>query len=144
MSSLETLLSTGVKCRVWNKGQLLVCDICSNNHKVADCRLRGKCRRCHESGHFVRVCPKPAWYMPGREDDLSSTPSVAPPLGGVSGSAEGHVYNTHVESDVVEEVPASQASQSVLGGGVVTPSVVEGVSASSHAPSETSGGGHGS
>ena len=136
----RNIVIDGVKCRVWYKGQPLVCDICSNNHKAADCPLHGKCRRCHESGHFVRECPKPVWYVPGREDDPSSTSPVAPPLGGVSTPTEGHVIDTHVESDVVEKVPASQASQSVLGRGVVTPSVVEDVSASSHAPSETSRG----
>ena len=136
----RNIVIDGVKCRVWYKGQPLVCDICSNNHKAADCPLRGKCRRCHESGHFVRECPKPVWYVPGREDDPSSTSSAAPPSGGASAPTEGHVIDTHVESVVVEEVPASQASQSVLVGGVATPSVVENVSVSSHAPSETSGG----
>ena len=136
----RNIVIDGVKCRVWYKGQPLVCDICSNNHKAVDCPLRGMCRRCHESGHFVRECPKPVWYAQGREDDPSSTSSAAPPLGGASAPTEGHVIDTHVESDVVEEVPASQASQSVLVGGVAAPSVVENVSASSHAPSETSGG----
>ena len=103
----------GVKCRVCYKCQPLVCNICSNNQKAADWSLRGKCRRCHESGHFVPDSPKPVWYMPGREDDPSSALSVGPPLGGVSASAEGHVHHSHVESDAVEEVPASQASQSV-------------------------------
>ena len=42
-----------------------MCDICNNNHKAADCPLKGKCRRFHEAGHFVRNCPKPLWYVPG-------------------------------------------------------------------------------
>ena len=48
-----------VKCRVWYKGQPLACDICSNNHKAADCPLHNKCRRSHQAGHFIRDCPKP-------------------------------------------------------------------------------------
>ena len=53
-----------------------------------------------------------------------------------------NVVAVNVEVPVnVEEVPGSQASQSVLGKGVVASSVVEEVSASSQAPSETSGGG---
>ena len=55
----------GVNCRVWYKGQPLVCDICNDNHKAADCPLKRKCKRCHEAGHFVRHCPKPVWYVPG-------------------------------------------------------------------------------
>ena len=47
------------------EGQPLVCDICNDNHKAADCPLKGKCKRCHEARHFVRHCPKPVWYVPG-------------------------------------------------------------------------------
>ena len=68
-----TLWLSPLKCRVWYKGQPLVCDICSNNHKAADCLLQGKCRRCHQAGHFVWDSPKPVWYMLGRED----SPTVA-------------------------------------------------------------------
>ena len=136
----RNIVIDGVKFRVWYKGQPLVCDICSNNHKAADCPLHAKSRRCHESGHFVSDCDKPVWYMPGREDHPPSVSSVAPPSGGASASINENVSGTNGESEVVEEVPTSQASQSVLSKRVVTPSVVEDVSASSHAPLERSGG----
>ena len=35
----RNIIIDGAKCRVWYKGQPLVCDICSNNHKAADCPL---------------------------------------------------------------------------------------------------------
>ena len=81
----------GLKCRVWYKGQPLVCDICSNNHKAADCPLQGKCWRSHQASHFVRDCPKPVWYMPGSEDTPSSVSSVALFSGNVSTSIEENV-----------------------------------------------------
>ena len=65
-----------------------------------------------------------------------------PPLGEVSAAiVSENVGTENVEVPVnVGEVPGSQASQSVLGEGVVAASVVEEVSASSQAPSEMSGG----
>ena len=62
---LRNIVIDGVNCRVWYKGQPLVCDICNDNHKAADCPLKGKCKRCHEAGHFMRHGPKPVWYVPG-------------------------------------------------------------------------------
>ena len=129
-----------VKCRVWYKGQPLVCDICSNNHKAADCPLRGKCRRCHQAGHFVRDCPKPVWFMPGREDTPTPVLAEDPPSGEVSAPLSEKANEIVAAPVSVGEVPGSQASQSVLDKEVVTASAVGEVSASSQAPSETSGG----
>ena len=42
----RNIIIDGVNCRIWYKGQPLVCDICNNNHKAADCSLKGKCKRC--------------------------------------------------------------------------------------------------
>ena len=75
------------------------------------------------------------------KDALSSTPLVAPPWGGAPVSAGEPFIDSLVASNNVEEVPvSSQASQSLLDDVVVTPHVVEDVSASSQAPSEASGG----
>lgn len=60
------------RVKVWYRDQPLQCDICSGNHKVSECDLRGKCRRCRQEGHFSRNCPVP-W---GRTDD--AVPRVSP------------------------------------------------------------------
>ena len=99
------------------KGQPLVCDICSSNHKAMNCPLRAKCLRCHQAGHFIRDFPQPVWFMPGREDAPSLAPLMAPPSGGVCASIKDPV----VASDDVVEVPESQASQSVLCEGWLLP-----------------------
>lgn len=51
----------GYPCRIWYKDQPIVCDICQENHKAAQCPLKGKCRRCRQSGHYARDCKNPAW-----------------------------------------------------------------------------------
>ena len=48
----RNIIIDGIKCRVWYKGQPLVCDICNGNHKAEDCPLKGKCRRCHQGRTF--------------------------------------------------------------------------------------------
>lgn len=48
----------GFQCKVWHKDQPIVCDICRGSHKAASFPLRGKCRNCHESGHFAHDCLK--------------------------------------------------------------------------------------
>ena len=89
----------GVNCRVWYRGQPLVCDICHDNHKAADCPLKGKCRRCHEAGHFVRHCPKPVWFVPGRpETDADSE------AGNNENDVNDHDDNGAAADNVVEPV----------------------------------------
>ena len=89
----------GVNCRVWYRGQPLVCDICHDNHKAADCPLKGKCRRCHEAGHFVRHCPKPVWFVPGRpETDADSE------AGDNENDVNDHDDNGAAADNVVEPV----------------------------------------
>ena len=119
----RNIVIDGIKCRVWYKGQPLVCDICNGNHKATDCRLKGKCRRCHQAGHFVRNCPKPVWYVPGRpETDVDSGDDNAD--GGNDNDVNGEVaaYNVAgLVAPVVEPVvPVSSSAASVSGVDVVS------------------------
>ena len=48
-------------CRVWYARQPVQCVICREfGHVSRDCRLSGRCRRCHQQGHVARMCTQ-AW-----------------------------------------------------------------------------------
>ena len=52
----------GFTCRVWFKGQPLICNICqTEGHKAVDCPDRDRCRLCSEMGHIARECPTCAY-----------------------------------------------------------------------------------
>ena len=64
--------------KVWYRDQPLCCDICKGPHRVTDCDLRGKCRRCGEEGHFARACPRP-WARTGDAASRASYPADPTP-----------------------------------------------------------------
>ena len=70
----------GFFCRLWYKGQPLICNLCNvQGHKSADCPNRDKCRRCGVSGHFARSCPN-AWSSLRSSNATSASVADFPPL----------------------------------------------------------------
>ena len=69
------LTINGYLCRLWYKGQPLICNLCSvQGHKSADCPNKDKCRKCGVSGHFARRCPNSssAWGEVSPEQPFTS------------------------------------------------------------------------
>ena len=82
------LMINGYFCRIWYKGQPLICNLCGvQGHKSAACPNKDKCRRCGEVGHFARACTK-AWAT-NRAPSSSAevTADAFPPQPGSSGVA---------------------------------------------------------
>ena len=74
----RTLEVGKLRVKVWYRDQPLCCDICKGPHRVTDCDLRGKCRRCGEEGHFARACPRP-WARTGDAASRASYPADPTP-----------------------------------------------------------------
>ena len=80
-------------CRVWFKGQPIICNVCGvEGHKAVDCPDRDKCRRCGEHGHLARTCrnawgtnpPRPTGASEGPVPPRASPATEAPAAGGAS------------------------------------------------------------
>ena len=91
----RTLQVGKLRVKVWYRDQPLCCDICSGPHRVTDCDLRGKCRRCGEEGHFARACPRP-WARTA--DAASHTSGGADPT---PAEAAGRATATDAASDAI-------------------------------------------
>ena len=123
VSPPRSLTINGYICRVWYKGQPLVCNLCGvQGHKSSACPNRDKCRRCGEAGHFARACPR---TFDGQENEAGASGFAAPPpfSSAVSRPAgDSHrVFSssaTPAEEQSTEDVgaspPPSAASASVL------------------------------
>ena len=104
----RNLFIAGTICRLWFRGQPLICNICSERgHKATVCPNKGACFRCKQKGHFAREC-RNAW---------GTTPQEPPPSAPVAGVEEEPVVPPAAVPDVVEgpEVERSVTTQD-LGG----------------------------
>ena len=65
----RTALIGGYMCRVWFKGQPIICNLCNvQGHKSATCPDKDKCRLCKQPGHLARNCPNPWGTTPGTSE----------------------------------------------------------------------------
>ena len=84
----RSLLIGGYLCRVWYKGQPLVCNLCGvQGHKSANCPNKDKCRLCGEAGHFARQC-RNAWGRNSRVEEPPATAGLEPPAVSLSSDPE--------------------------------------------------------
>ena len=75
----HSLTIGGYLCRVWYRGQLLVCNLCAvQGHKSADCPKRDKCRRCGATGHFAHNCTN-AWAGNANQPSVQASNEGDPP-----------------------------------------------------------------
>ena len=117
----RSLIIGGYMCRLWYRGQPLVCNLCNEQgHKSADCPNKDKCRRCGQAGHFARSCPTP-WGPVARVEPAASAdfPALGDSL--VSGlasepavSPSSVVVESHTAGASVVDRAVDQACDSFL------------------------------
>lgn len=77
----HSLTINGYLCRVWYKGQPLVCNLCGvQGHKSSACPNCDKCRRSGHSDHFACACPR-TLEDPGEDEN-----QVSEKVAGTSGA----------------------------------------------------------
>ena len=85
----------GYMCKTWYVGQPVECDICQGGHASKNCPLKGKCRRCLESGHMARDCKNPSKSWGAR---VSSGGIAVEASGTAGGAAAGVLDPTPAEA----------------------------------------------
>ena len=119
----------GYQCRVWYKGQPLVCNLCAvQGHKSADCPNKDKCRRCGASGHFACNCtnawntgPAPDGTGPGRASgENNPSPEQSPGYTSLASISETVINPLPVVAG--EDPPAPSGASGASGDSHVSPS----------------------
>ena len=124
-------------CRVWYKGQPIICNSCgAQGHKANECPDKDKCHRCGESGHLARHCTNawgtrsaPAGPSSGADpsDGADGDANQDPPAQGASASEAGVRPRSSSSGPPAQGASASEAS--VVSGPPSDPSA-QGASAS--------------
>ena len=89
------LMVDGYLCRLWYRGQPLVCNLCSvKDHRSANCPNKDKCTKCRKTGHFARNCT-----FAGSAGDSTDFPPLASSLQ----SAEASVSHDSPDSQLLKD-----------------------------------------
>ena len=88
----RSLMIGGYRCKIWYRGQAVICDVCRGaGHVAAKCPVKGNCFHCRKPGHKAQECPdRPSGGGVWGGSAYHATPVSVPgvPAGGVSPAVE--------------------------------------------------------